>query len=72
MGEHTSATSNSDQVVIGSLSYMTYLREKKEVLNMSVAKEKLMKILRLFGSIIQFILDHLTSGENSKKTKQQK
>ena len=51
---------------------MTYLREKKEVLNMYVAKEKLMKILRLFGSIIQFILDHLTSGENSKKTKQQK
>ena len=39
---------------------------------MSLAKEKLMKILRLLGSIIQFILGHLTSGENTEKTKQQK
>ncbi len=39
---------------------------------MSLAKEKLMKILRLLGSIIQFILGHLTSSENSGKAKQQK
>lgn len=38
---------------------------------MSVAKEKLKKILRLLGSIIQFILGHLNSGENSEKTKSQ-
>lgn len=39
---------------------------------MNSAKEKLRKILRLLGSIIQFILGHLTSDENSEKTKQQK
>lgn len=38
---------------------------------MSLAKEKFKKILRLIGSIIQFILGHITSNENSEKTKQQ-
>ena len=38
---------------------------------MSLAKEKIKKILRLLGSIIQFILGHLTSSDNSEKTKQQ-
>ena len=39
---------------------------------MKTAKEKLKKILRLLGSIIQFILGHLTSSENSENTQQQK
>ena len=38
---------------------------------MSLAKEKIKKILRLLGSIIQFVLGHLTSGDNSDKTNQQ-
>ncbi len=38
---------------------------------MSVAKEKLKKILRLLGSIIHFILGHLTSSDNSENTKPQ-
>ena len=39
---------------------------------MSLAKEKLMKVLRLLGSIIQFILGHLTTSDNSEKTRGQK
>ncbi len=39
---------------------------------MSVAKEKLKKILRFISSLIHFILGHLISGETAENDKQQK